>query len=214
MRAFIKTKFPVLGLMALIATAPGCGLFGWLDREDDYKRSEQRPPLEVPPDLSEPVNDQSLAVPDNSQLPADGTESLEPPDLDNSPLPEAPEVDLPKDQSGTPYLVLQDTVESAWRRTGLALQRTGFVIEKRDEARRLYTVRYRPPAEEEEEGGFFSWLFGGDDEDGDKGRDLYQVSVVGSGESESRVTVLDESGAPQTGGTAERILALLADRLG
>lgn len=214
MNEFIKTKTLSLGLVALIAFTPGCGLFGWLDREDNYKESERRPPLEVPPDLSDPVNDQSMSVPDREQVPQGGTERVEPPDLDNTPLPDAPTVDLPRNEDGVPYLVLEDSVESAWRRTGLALERTGFTIEERDEARRLFTVRYVPPEEREDDGGFFGWLFGGDDDEDRERGGVYRVSVVGAGEAESRVTVLDESGEPQSGETAERILSLLAERLG
>lgn len=201
------------GLMALVATAPGCGLFGWLDRSEDYRETQANRPLEVPPDLSDPVNDRSMSVPEDGQVAEGEVRSTEPPDLDNTPLPDAPEVDLPRDEAGVPYLVLSDTVDSAWRRTGLALERTGFIIEQRDESRRLFTVRYVPPQENEDDGGFFDWLFGSDDDE-DQGSDLYRVSVVGAGESESRVTVLDQAGEPQSGATAERILSLLAARLG
>ncbi len=213
MKERIKTSILVTGLLALIATAPGCGLFGWLDRSEDYRETQANPPLEVPPDLSDPVDDRSMAVPEEERMAAGDVQSTEPPDLDNTPLPEAPAVDLPRDDAGVPYLALSDTVDSAWRRTGLALERTGFVIEQRDETRRLFTVRYVPPEEEEDDGGFFDWLFGGDDDE-DRGSDLYRVSVVGASESESRVTVLNQAGEPESGDTAERILSLLAARLG
>lgn len=215
MKASIQTKLRSLGLWALIALLPGCGLFGWLDRSEDYKQSEAAKPLEVPPELSEPIKDQSMHVP-TTETPA-GTprrEASEPPDLDNSPLPEVPDVELPRDVSGVPYLAVEDTVESAWRRTGLALERTGFTIESRDEARRLYTVRYVPPQEKEENGGFFSWLFGGgDDDETQAGGGVYRVSVVGASERESRIVVLNASGDPQSGATANRILSMLADRM-
>lgn len=215
MKASIQIKLRALGLWALIALLPGCGLFGWLDRSEDYKQSEAAKPLEVPPELSEPIRDQSMHVPETRRpAGAPAVESSEPPDLDNSPLPEAPDVELPRDDSGVPYLALEDTVGSSWRRTGLALERAGFAIESRDEARRLYTVRYVPPREKEEEGGFFSWLFGGDgEEETQSGGGVYRVSVVGAGERESRIVVLDDSGDPQSGATANRILSLLADRL-
>lgn len=210
----IKTKILLPGLMALIATAPGCGMFGWLDRSKDYRDSETRRPLEVPPDLSEPPDDRTMEVPQSERTASVNENSVEPPDLDDTSRPEAPDVDLPRDASGVPYLELNDTVESAWRRTGLALERTGFEIQERDEARRLFTVRYVPPEKEEEDGGFFDWLFGGDDEEPRSAAGLYRVSVVGAGETLSRVTVLDQAGDPQSGQTAERILSLLAARLG
>lgn len=216
MKQRTKIKLIQMGLMALIATAQGCGLFGWLDREDEYRKSEGRPPLEVPPDLSDPVDDRSMAVPEQGSAGGPRVNSVEPPDLDNTPLPEAPKVELPRDDSGAPYLALEDTVESAWRRTGLALERTGFTIEERDEARRLFVVRYMPPVEKDEDGGFFDWLFGRDDDErtAPAGGFRYQVSIVGAGETESRITVLNDAGEPESGATAERILSLLAARLG
>lgn len=214
MKASIQSKLHAVGLWALIAITPGCGLFGWLDRSDDYTESQAGKPLEVPPDLSNPVNDQSMAVPETRR--PSGTERSEPsrpPDLDDSDLPEAPEIELPRDEEGVPYVGLEDTLESAWRRTGLALERTGFTVDSRDEERRLYTVRYVPPSEQEEEGGFFSWLFGGEEETAPEGGDLYRVSVVGAGPTETRVMVLDPSGEPESGESAERILSLVAERL-
>lgn len=213
-KASIQSKFRAIGLWALIAILPGCGLFGWIDRSEDYRESHAVQPLEVPPDLSAPVNDRSMSVPETRrQAGISPDQASKPPDLDNTALPEVEDVELPRDESEIPYLGLSDTVESAWRRTGLALERTGFTIDSRDEERRLYAVRYVPPREQEEEGGFFSWLFGGDDESDSAGGELYRVSVVGAGDSESRVMVLDASGQPQSGETAERILSLLAQRL-
>jgi uncharacterized lipoprotein len=210
----IQSKFRAIGLWALVAILPGCGLFGWLDRSEDYQESRAVAPLEVPPDLSAPVDDRSMSVPETRrQAGIAPNQASKPPDLDNSPLPEVADVDLPRDESEIPYLGLADTVESAWRRTGLALERTGFTIDSRDEERRLYAVRYAPPRKQEKKGGFFSWLFGRDDEADSGGGELYRVSVVGAGESESRVMVLDASGQPQSGETAERILSLLAQRL-
>lgn len=214
MKASIQSKFHAIGLWVLIAILPGCGLFGWLDRSEDYQESRASQPLEVPSDLSAPANDRSMSVPETRRQAGIAPDrASDPPDLDNSPLPEVEDVELPRDESEIPYVGLADTVESAWRRTGLALERTGFTIDSRDEERRLYGVRYVPPREEEEEGGFFSWLFGGDDEPDSAGGEFYRVSVVGAGDSESRVMVLDSSGQPQSGETAERILSLLAQRL-
>lgn len=190
----------------------GCGLFGWLDRGEGYENSRPAKPLEVPPDLSEPVRDTSMKVPSTAAT-VEGPvgEAPEPPDLDDSPLPEAPEIDLPRDEAGAPYLVLDDTIQSAWRRTGYALERSGFTIQTRDESRWLYSIVYVPAAEKEDGGGFFSWLFGRDDEPPEEKQ--YHVSLVGTAEDQTRVMVLNDAGDPETATAAERILSLLADRL-
>jgi len=57
-------------------------------------------------------------------------------------------------------LLLRDTVERAWRRVGLALDRTGFTVVKRDGEAQTYQVRYvQAEAVEAEEPGFFGKLF-------------------------------------------------------
>lgn len=201
------------GMIALVTLQLcGCGLLDFIDRGDAYEESQPSPPLEVPPDLSRPVEDPGMNVPETtSPAQAQVGEAPEPPDLDNTPLPEAPDIELPRDDSGAPYLVLQDSIQSAWRRTGYALERTGFTIESRDDARWLYAVRYSGADEEDDDGGFFGWLFGNDDEK--RGERLYQVSLVGAGEGTTNVVVLDETGEPDSSEAATRILALLATRL-
>src|SRR5204862_6486151 len=84
---------------------------------------------------------------------------------------------------GQPAATLQvdDAFDRAWRRVGLALDRSGFTVEDRDRAQGLYFVRYVDPAQAgKEEPGFFSKLFGG----GDKltGPVRYRVSVKGEGD--------------------------------
>lgn len=57
-------------------------------------------------------------------------------------------------------LVINDQLASAWRRVGLALDRTGFTVVKRDEASGTYDVRYVPSADAApEKPGFLDRLF-------------------------------------------------------
>lgn len=59
-------------------------------------------------------------------------------------------------------IVIRDSLASAWRRVGLALDRTGFTVVKRDEASGSYEVRYVPASEAPaQKPGFFDRLFGG-----------------------------------------------------
>jgi uncharacterized lipoprotein len=44
-------------------------------------------------------------------------------------------------------LVVQDDFDRAWRRVGLALDRSGFSVEDRDRAAGLFFVRYVDPAQ-------------------------------------------------------------------
>jgi outer membrane protein assembly factor BamC len=112
--------------------------------------------------------------------------------------------------AGGPLLLIDNTFEQAWRRTGLALDRVGFTVEDRDRSRGLYFVRYvDSAAESNKDPGFFSRLFGADEKD----RKLqYVVAVKGDGAT-SRVTVNDRSGARDGSQAAEKILRLLQDEL-
>ncbi|CAN5441033.1 outer membrane protein assembly factor BamC [soil metagenome] len=54
---------------------------------------------------------------------------------------------------------LDETLDRAWRRTGLALDRIGFTVENRDRSNGYYVIRFVDPDRAEQEQGFFSKLF-------------------------------------------------------
>ena len=55
-----------------------------------------------------------------------------------------------------PTLVVDDNLDTAWQRVGVALDRIGFVVEDRDREKGLYYVRYIDPAAEQ--GSKPSWF--------------------------------------------------------
>lgn len=117
---------------------------------------------------------------------------------------------------GQPAATLQvdDGFDRAWRRVGLALDRSGFTVEDRDRAQGLYFVRYVDPADVgKSEGGFLSklWPFGKKSDDA-AGPVRYRVAVKGQGE-QSTVTVLNAQGQPENGEAARKIVSLLAEDL-
>jgi len=63
--------------------------------------------------------------------------------------------------NGIPVLQVDEGFERAWRRVGLALDRTGFTVEDRDRTQGLYFVRYVALNADAKEPGFFSKLFSG-----------------------------------------------------
>lgn len=108
-------------------------------------------------------------------------------------------------------LHVDDNFERAWRRVGLALDRSGFTVEDRDRAQGLYFVRYVDPAlAGQEEPGFFSKLFGGDK--GDTGPKKFRLSIKTEG-SGCSVSVLNSQGQPENGDAGKRIIALLVEDL-
>ena len=114
--------------------------------------------------------------------------------------------------SGSPgALQVDDGFDRAWRRVGLALDRSGFTVEDRDRAQGLYFVRYVDPKKGDKgEAGFFGKLFGKDESASNLSR--YRISLKGQADS-TLVTVLDNQGAPETGDAAQHILERLATDL-
>jgi len=112
--------------------------------------------------------------------------------------------------NGIPVLQVDEGFERAWRRVGLALDRTGFTVEDRDRTQGLYFVRYVPLNTDAKEAGFFSKLFSGSAAVSTPVK--YQIALRSQGESTS-VSVLNADGKPETSVNAERIIKVLADDL-
>lgn len=111
-------------------------------------------------------------------------------------------------QEGQPLLLLQDTLDRAWRRAGLALDRSGFTVEDRDRSKGIYFVRYVPPATNTEDPGFFSRLFSSKSQTSSLTR--YQIQLQDVAQGGTRVQVLSQTGQADNSENAQKILKLLA----
>jgi outer membrane protein assembly factor BamC len=113
-----------------------------------------------------------------------------------------------------PTLQVDDGFDRAWRRVGLALDRSGFTVEDRDRAQGVYFVRYVDPAfAGREEPNFFAKLFSFGKKDDGSGLAKYRVKVTAEGTAASTVAVLDSQGKPESGEAGKRIVGLLLDDL-
>jgi outer membrane protein assembly factor BamC len=112
-------------------------------------------------------------------------------------------------QSNPNLLTLKDSFDVAWRRVGLALDRTGFTVEDRDRAQGIYFVRYVETANKEEP-GFFKKLFSASKPD--TGPQKFRVVVLNTN-GVSQVSIQNSEGKPDQGEIAQRILKLLSDNL-
>ena len=108
-----------------------------------------------------------------------------------------------------PVVQIDEGFDRAWRRVGLALDRTGFTVEDRDRSQGLYFVRYVEPKGDKKEAGFFGKLFSSE-------KNVpplkYRIVVRSQGEA-TTVSVLNAAGAPESSANAERIVRVLADDL-
>jgi outer membrane protein assembly factor BamC len=109
-----------------------------------------------------------------------------------------------------PVVQIDEGFERAWRRVGLALDRTGFTVEDRDRSQGTYFVRYVEPIANKSEPGFFSKLFSGSP--AAPAPLKYRISVKSQGES-TTVSVLNAQGAPESSANAQRIVQVIADDL-
>jgi outer membrane protein assembly factor BamC len=115
--------------------------------------------------------------------------------------------------NGQAVIVLQDSMDRAWRRTGVALDRSGFTVEDRDRSAGVYFVRYVAAGTNGESTGFFGRLFSSK-KDTPSALTKYQIKLTPSGENQSTVRVLAVSGQPEPSAQeAERILKLIATEL-
>jgi outer membrane protein assembly factor BamC len=112
-------------------------------------------------------------------------------------------------QGNTTLLNIPDSFDVAWRRVGLALDRTGFTVEDRDRAQGVYFVRYVDTTPKEEK-GFFSSMFSKKPEA--TGPVKYRIAVRKAANA-TEVTVQDAAGKSENTPVTQRILKLLADDL-
>jgi outer membrane protein assembly factor BamC len=112
--------------------------------------------------------------------------------------------------NGQPVVQISEGFDTAWRRVGLALDRTGFTVEDRNRSTGVYYVRYVTPDPNRTEPGLFSKMFGKDTPAPQPTQYLVQVKSQGSN---SIVSVLNAAGAPETSANAQRIVKVIADDL-
>ena len=123
---------------------------------------------------------------------------------------------LEKGGDGVSKLVVDDPFDRAWRRVGLALDRSGFTVVDRDRSTGVYFVRFADPdadmARKDREKGFLSKLLTFWKTDEKDKPEQYRIKIVEAA-PQSTVSVQDPSGNPDRTPVSERILALLRDQL-
>jgi outer membrane protein assembly factor BamC len=113
---------------------------------------------------------------------------------------------------GRPVVQIPEGFDRAWRRVGLALDRTGFTVEDRDRSAGTYFVRYVTPNPDKKEPGLFAKMLSFGKAAKDESPLKYRILVKSQGEA-STVSVLNEAGVPDTTENAQRIVKVIADDL-
>jgi outer membrane protein assembly factor BamC len=118
---------------------------------------------------------------------------------------------IEKAGDGASRLVVDDNFDRAWRRVGLALDRSGFTVVDRDRSKGLYFVRYSNPDLDPKQKGWLDKLQFWKSDEKDK-PEQYRV-VVTQADPTSVVTVQDPQGVEDRSPNGAKILALLEDQL-
>ena len=118
----------------------------------------------------------------------------------------------PKDRSKIVgnTLEIDEAFESAWRRTGIALDRTGFTLEDRNFSEGVYYVRYSRNVKDEDL-GFFKRVFTSEKERLSASQKL--KIVLSKTQSPVKLTVLSEQGAAAAGDVSGNLIKVLHDEL-
>ncbi|MES2413338.1 MAG: outer membrane protein assembly factor BamC [Pseudomonadota bacterium] len=112
--------------------------------------------------------------------------------------------------NGAPVVQIDEDFDRAWRRVGLALDRTGFTVEDRDRAQGTYFVRYVEPTPDKKEPGFFAKLFSGSEPSVPPLK--FRIAVKSQGNA-TTVSVLNAQGVAEASANAQRIVQVIADDL-
>ena len=113
-------------------------------------------------------------------------------------------------RDGKPVVEVAEDFDRAWRRVGLALDRTGFTVEDRDRKQGLYFVRFVPDNKDTTDKGFFAKWFSSSPKAPEATK--YQIRLTSQGNA-TVVSVLNATGSAESSDTAQRIAKVIADDL-
>jgi len=109
---------------------------------------------------------------------------------------------------GVPNIAISDSFDVAWRRVGLALDRTGFTVEDRDRLQGTYFVRFVDTTPDER--GFFSRMF--TKSKAEAGPVKYRLKVLGV-DTKTLVSIQNANGQSENNASTQRIMKLLVEDL-
>ena len=108
-------------------------------------------------------------------------------------------------------ITYQEGFDTAWRRVGLALDRSGFTVEDRDRKAGLYFVRFVDRPNDGKEPGFFSRLFSSSTKD--EGPKRYRLKLEAQSETKTVIVIQNSSGDTDASNAGAKIAQLLLEEL-
>jgi outer membrane protein assembly factor BamC len=114
-------------------------------------------------------------------------------------------------QDKTSKITYQEGFDTAWRRVGLALDRSGFTVEDRDRKAGLYFVRFVDRTNDGKETGFFTRLFSSSTKD--EGPQRYRLKLEAQGDAKTVIVIQNSSGDLDGSNAGAKIAQLLLEEL-
>lgn len=108
-------------------------------------------------------------------------------------------------------LFISEGFARSWRRTGIALDRIGLVVEDRNRARGIYYVKKVELLEQEEEKGWFSSLFSSSE--AEQGEQPQLQVILQGDDARTRLTVHNMDGSQRTDKLGSELLKRLQQEL-
>ena len=113
--------------------------------------------------------------------------------------------------STSTLIAYQESFDTAWRRVGVALDRSGFTVEDRDRKLGLYYVRFVDRTADGKEPGFFSRLWGSSSTT--EGPQRFRLKLEKVSDNTSSISVLNATGEADHSSAGQKIAQLLVDEL-
>jgi len=204
----IRWSAPTLLAVTLLS---GCSWFH-RDTVEYYKKAQETRPLEVPPDLDTPVTSKELIVPGTATPAAPARAATASAAPAAAPPMAAPPSSITADGDA---LHVADSVDNAFQRVGLALERAQIgTISSRDAAAHSYAFDFNGSVETAEaapaEHHWYSRIlhpFGGDKAKNQTAKSALRINVSEDGTG-ARVSVNGDDKA-----AVQRVLQVLRERL-
>jgi outer membrane protein assembly factor BamC len=105
----------------------------------------------------------------------------------------------------------QEGFDTAWRRVGVALDRSGFTVEDRDRKAGLYYVRFVDRSNDGNEPGFFTRLFSSTPKD--EGPQRYRLKLEEKSDAQTFIVIQNTSGQADASKAGAKIAQLLLEEL-
>ena len=121
-----------------------------------------------------------------------------------------------KQPDGDLIIAINEPFDRAWRRVGLALDRSGFTVEDRDRAAGVYYVRFTDsdvPKQYRQKEGFWSGLMFWKSEDKSKETQTYRITITTISGRGTHLDVRDKAENRVNPETTQRMINLIYEKL-